>query len=139
MLFAVAPLNIRLLGKHQALSAGHRYDLLCQSSGSRPPALITWWRDGQRLEKATETVSFVANYNILSWSIFGCNGIFFSFRLQTSADGNETTSSLSITLNRTDGGKYLTCQAYNKAFSTTEPLEDGWKLDILCEFALLSI
>ncbi|KAL5284444.1 hypothetical protein ACFFRR_006630 [Megaselia abdita] len=97
-----APLNIRLLGSHQALSAGHRYDLLCQSAGSRPPAMITWWQDGQRLEKTTET---------------------------TSSDGNQTTSTLSITLSRTDAGKYLSCQAYNKAFST-EPLEDGWKLDI---------
>lgn len=41
---AVAPLNIRLLGahQHQPLSAGRRYDLLCQSAGSRPPAIITW-------------------------------------------------------------------------------------------------
>lgn len=54
---SVSPLNIRLLGAHQPLSAGRRYDLLCQSAGSRPPAVITWWRDGQRLEKTTETVS----------------------------------------------------------------------------------
>lgn len=52
----VSPLNVRLLGAHQPLSAGRRYDLLCQSAGSRPPAVITWWRDGQRLEKTTETV-----------------------------------------------------------------------------------
>jgi CD80-like C2-set immunoglobulin domain len=55
--FAVAPLNIRLLGAHQALSANRRYDLLCQSAGSRPPAVITWFRDGVRLDKTTETVS----------------------------------------------------------------------------------
>lgn len=55
----VTPLNIRLLGAHQPLSAGKRYDLLCQSAGSRPPAVITWWRDGQRLEKTTETVNFI--------------------------------------------------------------------------------
>lgn len=54
--YTVPPLNIRLLGAHQPLSAGRRYDLLCQSAGSRPPAVITWWRDGQRLEKTTETV-----------------------------------------------------------------------------------
>jgi immunoglobulin superfamily member 9B len=53
----VAPLNIRLLGAHQALSANRRYDLLCQSAGSRPPAVITWFRDGVRLDKTTETVS----------------------------------------------------------------------------------
>lgn len=59
-----------------------------------------------------------------------------SFLLQTSNDGNQTTSTLSIIFTRTDGGKYLSCQAYNKAFST-EPLEDGWKLDIHCKFPLI--
>lgn len=54
----VAPLNIRLLGahQHQPLSAGRRYDLLCQSAGSRPPAVITWFRDAERLDRTTETV-----------------------------------------------------------------------------------
>lgn len=56
-LLTVAPLNIRLLGAYQPLSAGRRYDLLCQSAGSRPPAVITWWQNGVRLEKTTETVS----------------------------------------------------------------------------------
>ncbi|XP_037806016.1 nephrin-like [Lucilia sericata] len=97
-----SPLDIRLLGAHQPLSAGRRYDLLCQSSGSRPPAVITWWLDGVRLEKTTET---------------------------TSSDGNQTTSTLSISFSKTDAGKLLTCKAYNHAVPT-EPLEDGWKLDI---------
>ncbi|XP_065355312.1 nephrin [Calliphora vicina] len=97
-----SPLDIRLLGAHQPLSAGRRYDLLCQSSGSRPPAVITWWLDGVRLEKTTET---------------------------TSSDGNQTTSTLSISFSKTDAGKLLTCKAYNHAV-LSEPLEDGWKLDI---------
>ncbi|XP_055324788.1 protein turtle [Sitodiplosis mosellana] len=97
-----SPLNIRLLGAHQPLSAGKRYDLLCQSAGSRPPAVITWWRDGQRLEKTTETLS---------------------------SDGNQTTSTLSITLSRADSGRYLSCRAYNPALQS-ETLSDGWQLDI---------
>ncbi|XP_030379920.1 hemicentin-2 [Scaptodrosophila lebanonensis] len=97
-----APLNIRLLGAHEPLSAGRRYDLLCQSAGSRPPAVITWWQNGIRLEKTTET---------------------------TSSDGNQTTSTLSINLSKLDAGKYLSCKAYNHAV-VSEPLEDGWKLDI---------
>nr|XP_029723029.1 uncharacterized protein LOC109423245 [Aedes albopictus] len=98
-----APLNIRLIGARQPLSAGHRYDLLCQSAGSRPAASITWFLDGIRLDRSKET---------------------------TSADGNQTTSTLSISLNRTDAGKYLSCKAYNSYVPTTEALEDGWKLDI---------
>ncbi|EDS45463.1 conserved hypothetical protein [Culex quinquefasciatus] len=98
----VAPLNIRLIGAHQPLSAGHRYDLLCQSAGSRPAASITWFLDGIRLDKSKET---------------------------TSADGNQTTSTLSISLNRTDAGKYLSCKAYN-TYVPSDALEDGWQLDI---------
>ncbi|EDV93890.1 hemicentin-2 [Drosophila grimshawi] len=97
-----APLNIRLLGAYQPLSAGRRYDLLCQSAGSRPPAVITWWQNGVRLEKTTET---------------------------TSSDGNQTTSTLSINLSKSDSGKFLSCKAYNHAIQS-DPLEDGWKLDI---------
>jgi hypothetical protein len=52
---------------------------------------------------------------------------------QMSADGNETTSTLSITLSRADSGKYLSCKAYNNAIQS-EVLEDGWKLDIQCEY-----
>uniref|UniRef100_W8BB58 Neural cell adhesion molecule 2 n=1 Tax=Ceratitis capitata TaxID=7213 RepID=W8BB58_CERCA len=97
------PLNIRLLGARQALSAGRRYDLLCQSAGGRPPAVITWWQNEFRLEKTTET---------------------------TSSDGNQTTSTLSVIFDKTDAGKYLICKAYNHV-SQTKPLEDRWKLDIL--------
>ena len=53
--------------------------------------------------------------------------------LQTSSDGNQTTSTLSITLSRSDAGKYLSCKAYNH-MSPSEALEDGWKLDIQCEY-----
>ncbi|KDR20918.1 hypothetical protein L798_03856, partial [Zootermopsis nevadensis] len=51
------PLDVRILGASQPLSAGRRYDLLCQSSGSRPPASITWKLDGQRLERTKETMN----------------------------------------------------------------------------------
>jgi hypothetical protein len=51
------PLDVRILGASQPLSEGRRYDLLCQSSGSRPPASITWKLDGKRLKGTKETVS----------------------------------------------------------------------------------
>lgn len=70
----VAPLNIRLLGAHQPLSAGRRYDLLCQSAGSRPPAVITWFRDGERLDRTTETVCHLnmidRNFDICAMGFF---------------------------------------------------------------------
>ncbi|KAL0269902.1 UNVERIFIED_CONTAM: hypothetical protein PYX00_007485 [Menopon gallinae] len=96
------PLDVRILGSTQSLSAGRRYDLLCQSSGSRPPASITWWKNGQRLEKTKET---------------------------TSNDGNTTTSTLSFIASKEDAGKYLSCRSVNTVLSE-EGLENGWKLEI---------
>ncbi|XP_058982793.1 neural cell adhesion molecule 2 isoform X2 [Musca domestica] len=85
------PLDIRLLGAYQPLSAGRRYDLLCQSAGSRPPAVITWWLDGIRMEKTTET---------------------------TSSDGNQTTSTLSISFNKNDADAP---QAYVQLGTSLDP------------------
>ncbi|XP_060532294.1 nephrin-like isoform X2 [Cylas formicarius] len=96
------PLDVKILGSNQPLSAGRHFDLLCQSSGSRPPATITWWKNGQRLEKTKDT---------------------------TSNDGNTTTSTLSFLPKKEDDGKYLSCRAENKMM-TSEGLEDGWKLEI---------
>lgn len=58
---------MKLLGAHQPLSAGRKHELLCQSSGSRPPAVITWWRDGQRLDTTTETVR-ISHFNCCCYS-----------------------------------------------------------------------
>ncbi|KAJ3638861.1 hypothetical protein MTP99_002191 [Tenebrio molitor] len=96
------PLDVKILGANQPLSAGRRYDLLCQSSGSRPPAILTWRKNGQRLEKAKKT---------------------------TSNDGNTTTSTLSFVPRKEDDGKYLSCKAENK-MTSADGLEDRWKLEI---------
>lgn len=97
---AVGPLDVKILGANQPLSAGRRYDLLCQSSGSRPPASITWWKNGQRFEKTKETVSFpkntftflkVNNFNFFKFqqlcfnhnSIFPMRIQFYNFTLLT--------------------------------------------------------
>ncbi|KAK9509627.1 hypothetical protein O3M35_006895 [Rhynocoris fuscipes] len=55
---AVKPLDVRILAANQPLSVGRRYDLRCQSTGSRPPAKLTWWKNGLRLDRTKETVSF---------------------------------------------------------------------------------
>lgn len=38
------PLEVTLLGENRELSAGRRYDITCRCRGSRPPAIITWWK-----------------------------------------------------------------------------------------------
>lgn len=55
---------------------------------------------------------------------------------QTSSDGNQTTSTLSITLNRSDSGRKLICKAYNNAVAG-HSIEDGWQLDIQCKFFIV--
>lgn len=54
---AVLPLEVRIIGSNQPLSAGKRYELVCVTSGSRPPATVTWWRNDQRLVDTKESVS----------------------------------------------------------------------------------
>ncbi|XP_050354326.1 hemicentin-2 [Nymphalis io] len=97
------PLSVHILGSNQPLSASRRYDLLCQSSGSRPPASITWWKNGHRINNAKETLS---------------------------TDGNTTTSTVSIQLNKADAGAKLACRASNPQMPSIPAMEDDWLLDI---------
>lgn len=52
--------------------------------------------------------------------------------LQTSADGNTTTSVLSFMATKADAGRHLSCQAENRVLGTA-PIEDGWILQIQCK------
>ncbi|XP_012060718.1 PREDICTED: protein turtle-like [Atta cephalotes] len=44
------PLKVEILGKEVILSAGKTYDMKCQSTGSRPPAVLTWWKSSKQLK-----------------------------------------------------------------------------------------
>lgn len=48
------PLNVHITSLQRPLSAGRRVILKCQSFGSRPPALITWWIGSRQLLNSTE-------------------------------------------------------------------------------------
>nr|CAD7393818.1 unnamed protein product [Timema cristinae] len=50
----IKPLNAAILRSNQPLSADKKYDIVCQSVGSRPPAKISWWMDNRRLENYVE-------------------------------------------------------------------------------------
>ncbi|XP_055634934.1 hemicentin-1 isoform X2 [Toxorhynchites rutilus septentrionalis] len=81
------PLVVEIINGSTPLSSDRRYVIQCQSSGSRPPAKITWWKDGEQLTATNQT---------------------------TSEDGNSTLSSLSFTPTREDHGKTLTCRTTNE-------------------------
>lgn len=40
---------VEILNSQNPFSADRKYDIPCQSYGSRPPAEITWWLDGKQL------------------------------------------------------------------------------------------
>lgn len=52
--------------------------------------------------------------------------------LQTSDDGNTTTSVLSFMATKEDAGRHLSCQAENRIMGTA-PIEDDWVLQIQCK------
>ena len=54
---SVAPVSVLIVNKGDQLVVGEASDVVCRSSGSRPPAHVTWYLDGQRVEGGTESVS----------------------------------------------------------------------------------
>ena len=58
--FPVAPVTVNIVNKVDQLVVGRESEIVCRSTGSRPPAHITWYLGGQRLEGGgTESVRFV--------------------------------------------------------------------------------
>ncbi|XP_068208506.1 uncharacterized protein [Palaemon carinicauda] len=97
------PVNVSVTSGSGSLSANTDYELVCKAWGSRPSAVISWWKGGtQPLNDAVMT---------------------------TTTDGNVTTSILKYRAEMTDNGKYLTCRAENKLIAHSSK-EDGIKLNI---------
>ncbi|XP_063889128.1 nephrin-like isoform X2 [Scylla paramamosain] len=97
-----SPLWIHLLSSRDPMSAGWPYAVVCNSAGSRPPAIVTWQLGNATLTSHTEKVS---------------------------DDGNVTTSELRWTPSVQDVGKVLSCQARSPAVPYPI-LKDEWRLNI---------
>ncbi|KAF2368753.1 Immunoglobulin-like domain [Trinorchestia longiramus] len=50
------PASVDIQGGEGPLSEGERYTLVCQSTGSRPPASLLWFQDGVKLNQSNEVV-----------------------------------------------------------------------------------
>ncbi|XP_024892513.1 hemicentin-2-like isoform X1 [Temnothorax curvispinosus] len=96
------PLIVQILTKETRVSADKNYNVECRTSGSRPEAMITWWKANKPIIKPTET------YPI---------------------ENNQSLSILSFVPTIEDDGKYLTCRAENPDISDSA-LEDKWRLDV---------
>ncbi|XP_064469301.1 nephrin-like isoform X2 [Ornithodoros turicata] len=98
------PLDVAIQPPKEPLSADKEVELVCTSSGSRPPALLTWWKGGQQLISSKE------------------------HQVQ---EGVTTSSSIiQFTPRIEDSGQILSCRAENQ-FIPGSAIEEGWKLDVL--------
>lgn len=91
--------------KSHPVSADKTIELVCKGSGSRPPALMTWWKGSKQLKRSKESVS---------------------------VDGNVTTSILTFTPTSDDSGKFISCRAENQLIPGSA-IEDGFKLEVHCK------
>lgn len=48
---AVKPLTVSISVKQNPLVADRRYEVSCESAGSRPPAVITWYKGKRQLRR----------------------------------------------------------------------------------------
>lgn len=105
------PKEVRIITPVHNMSAGERVELVCQSSGSRPPAKIMWWKGNSAMEHIGES---------------------------TSDDGSVTTNFLAFVPSVEDNGKSLSCSATNPQFPQFQ-LKDGWNMNVLCKSSLLTV
>ncbi|XP_015783695.1 hemicentin-1-like isoform X2 [Tetranychus urticae] len=96
------PLDVKITSVVNTLSVGKRTELQCLSSGSRPPAKITWWKGNEKMVNVRDTIS---------------------------SDGNVTLSTVSFIPSVEDHGKYLFCRADNPSIDNNG-LEDGRTLNV---------
>lgn len=121
------PLEVEILFNNQPLSADRQYEVECQAIGSRPPSVITWWMNGMALvAQPTKVIVVCVSRNYISSNFLSLT------RLQTSQDGNVTTSTLLFTPTRQDNGKNLVCRATNELVRNGVK-ETTLKMNVFCE------
>ena len=67
---SVKPLSVTILSsEHAPLSAGRKYDINCMTVGSRPPAKLSWYMDGRKLNNYTEKVFYFFSFTLKKSSL----------------------------------------------------------------------
>ncbi|BES90972.1 CD80-like C2-set immunoglobulin domain [Nesidiocoris tenuis] len=96
------PVAVNILNKERHISADKRYDVECRATGSRPAAVITWWKGSRQIKRLAKNLP---------------------------EEGNLSVSILSFVPGIDDDGKYLTCRSENP-WIPESALEDKWKLNV---------
>lgn len=89
--------------RQQPVLADKAKELQCRAFGSRPPALISWWRNGERLDSARSAA--------------------------IEAEANASSSTLTFVPQLTDSGRVLSCRAENPALGGAV-MEDQVRLEV---------
>ncbi|KAK9497542.1 hypothetical protein O3M35_004243 [Rhynocoris fuscipes] len=96
------PIAVDILNKERHISADKRYDVECKARGSRPEAVVTWWKGSRQIKRIAKNVA---------------------------DEGNQSVSILSFIPVIDDDGKHLTCRAENP-WIPDSAMEAKWKLDV---------
>lgn len=54
--FTVKPISVSILTKERQVSADKRYEIECKTTGSRPEATVTWWKNNRQLKRMAKNV-----------------------------------------------------------------------------------
>ncbi|XP_063218435.1 nephrin-like [Bacillus rossius redtenbacheri] len=97
------PLSARLLQRPAELVAGVQVSLSCEVLGSRPPAVVTWWRDSRKLRRG---------------------------EVETSGGEGREVSTLTFSPAPEDDGRLLQCRADNPSMAAAG-LDDSLALNVV--------
>ncbi|XP_075150849.1 sidestep II transmembrane protein [Haematobia irritans] len=95
------PLEVKIIDPPNSMVADRRYEVTCESTGSRPNAIITWYKGKRQLRRTKDDIS-----------------------------NNTTHSELSFVPTTDDDGKSITCRAENPNVNGLY-LETMWKLNVV--------
>ncbi|XP_047486686.1 uncharacterized protein LOC125037552 [Penaeus chinensis] len=95
------PLSVTITSPPPFLRAGQEYEVTCEVIGARPPPTVTWWQGARQVLHAA---------------------------LETSEDGNLTSSHLTLTPRPEDDGKVLKCVA--ESYVTNTVMHDSWTITV---------
>ncbi|KAL0270121.1 UNVERIFIED_CONTAM: hypothetical protein PYX00_007628 [Menopon gallinae] len=96
------PLTVKIVNKAKTLSAGVEYTIICESTGSRPQAEITWWRENRKFRKG---------------------------KITSTSNETAVVGSLAFTPEPDDDGHILRCIADNP-FILGSAIDDSYKFDV---------
>lgn len=99
---ALKPLGVQIIPKQRPLSVHKTHEVKCQTYGSKPPPLVSWWKGSKPMRNAQENLS---------------------------EDRSILTSVLQFVPTEEDHGKFLRCSAENPTIQGSA-MEDRLMMDV---------